>query len=119
VQLFLSLVESLIQLKRPFLREVAKFIEGDPSVAVEVDCLEDLSDLVLTDLRVHLNHPLEELALGDLSGLVLVEGAEGVSQRKILVHQALVDLQHGRYDIFREDQARDHRVTHIRAFLNL
>jgi hypothetical protein len=53
VQLFLSLVEPLIQLKWPFLSEVAKFIEGDPSVAIEVDSLEYLSDLVLTDLRVH------------------------------------------------------------------
>lgn len=65
---------------------MAKFIEGDPSVAIEVDSLEYLSDLVLTDLRVHLNHPFEELALGDLSGLVLVESAEGISQRKILIH---------------------------------
>ena len=86
MQLFLILVEPLIQLKWPFLSEVAKFIEGDPSVAIEVDSLEYLSDLVLTDLRVHLNHPFEELALGDLSGLVLVESAEGISQRKILVH---------------------------------
>ena len=73
---------------------MAKFIEGDPSVAIEVDSLEYLSDLVLTYLRVHLNHPFEELALGNLSGLVLVESAECVSQSKVLVHQALVDLQH-------------------------
>ena len=86
VQLFLSLIEPLIQLKWPFLSEVAKFIEGDPSVAIEVDSLEDLSDLVLTNLRVHLDHPFEELALGYLSGLVLVECAECVSQGKILVH---------------------------------
>jgi uncharacterized protein (UPF0218 family) len=103
VQLFLSLVESLIQLKWPLLSEVAKFIESDPSVAVEVDGFEDLSDLVLTDLRVHLNHSFEELALGDLPGLVLVECTECVSQSKVLVHQALVDLQNGRNDIFRED----------------
>jgi hypothetical protein len=98
---------------------VAKLIKSYPSVPVEVDGLEDFSDLVLTDLRVHLNHSFEKLALGDLSGLVLVEGSECVSQGKILVHQALVDLQNGRYDIFREDQARDHRVAHIRAFFHL
>ena len=119
MQFFLGLVESLIQLKWPLLSEVAKFIEGDPSVPIDVDGLEDLSNLVLTNLSVHLNHSFEELALGDLPGLVLVEGTECVSQGKVLVHQALVDLQNGRYDIFREDQARDHRVAHIRAFLHL
>jgi hypothetical protein len=98
---------------------VAKFIEGDPSIAIEIDGLEDLSDLVLTDLCVHLNHSFEELALSDLPSLVLVERTEGVSQCKVLVHQALVNLQNGRNDIFREDQARDHRVAHIRAFLHL
>lgn len=119
MQFFLSLVEPLIQLKWPLLSEVAKFIESYPSVAVEVDGFKDLSDLVLTDLRVHLNHSFEELALGDLPCLVLVEGSECVSQGKVLVHQALVNLQNGRYDIFREDQARDHRFAHIRAFLHL
>ena len=86
MQLFLRLIEPLIQLKWPFLSEVAKFIEGDPSVAIEVDSFKYLSDLVLTNLRVHLDHPLKELALGYLSGLVLVECAECVSQGKILVH---------------------------------
>lgn len=105
MQFFLGLVEPLIQLKWPLLSEVAKFIESYPSVAIEIYSLEYLSDLVLTDLRVHLNHSFEELAFGDLPGLVLVEGTECVSQGKILVHQALVDLQNGRYDIFREDQA--------------
>jgi hypothetical protein len=98
---------------------VAKFIEGDPSIAIEIDGLEDLSDLVLTNLRVHLNHSFEELALSDLPSLVLVERTEGVSQGKVLVHQALIDLQNGRNDIFWENQARDHRVAHIRAFLDL
>ena len=84
---------------------MTKFIEGDSSVAIEVYSLEDLSKLVLTNLRVHMNHSFEELALSDLPGLVLVKGTESFSQGKILVHQALVDLQNRRYDIFREDQA--------------
>ena len=98
---------------------MAKLIKGDPSVSIEVYSLENLSDLVLTDLRIHLNHAFEELALSDIASLILVEGPKGISQGKILVHQALIDFQNGRYDIFREDQARDSRFAHICACLNL
>ena len=72
---------------------MAKLIKGDPSVSIEVYSLKDLSDLVLTDLSVHLNHSFEEFALSDIACLILVEGPEGISQGKVLVHKALIDFQ--------------------------
>ena len=65
---------------------MAKLIKGDSTVSIEVYSLKDLSDLVLTDLRIHLNHAFEELALSDIASLILVEGPKGISQGKILVH---------------------------------
>ena len=84
---------------------MAELIKGYYSIAIEVDSLEYFADLVLRNLSIHLNNPLEELALRDLACLIDIKRAECVSQCKKLVLQALIYLQYWVNQVLGEDHA--------------